>query len=122
MSKIDWPDSLIEEQLRVCEAATQGPWEVEMDEDGIATIYHHPANEPKGPFGARGHGLNLFGRLVPDLNGLNNIGWMLEARSHYESALRELRVLRRTLEVLADGPCDPEDVTDCEEQARKEQP
>jgi len=70
------PLRLVQRVQELDKAATPGKWTVEIDREGVATLY---AGRTSGILGGT-HGLNLLGRMSPDKNGFANLAFIAEAR------------------------------------------
>jgi len=76
----------IAEQLAICEAATEGPWEYQGIPGATMSIIGNKQHVVAG---------------IPNINESSVLdgACIVESRNHYPAALREIRVLERALEL-----------------------
>lgn len=93
---------------QLCDNATSGTWSFE--EDLSNGPKHHLHTVYAGADQGR-HGLNLFGRMVVDWNGENNLNFICAARStlpkaldHIEKQDQEIARLKKKIEKLSKKP------------------
>ena len=88
----NWDTDMIDEALKLCQKVSAGPWTCESEKDGSVTLYSGRSKDK--------HGQNLFGKLVPDWNGSNNLDFICQARINYPEVLKCLKDSLRMNAVL----------------------